>query len=154
MTRIAVLPVMYLYVSLLSSMLLLLLTSSQQLSLSSSGNLRGNNNNNNNNKNKRKRRDRDRPLRFVDRDNNLVLMKALTINYPLSIFTNNNNNNRDWRSPAYRSDELLLLSGQDKPYADIARAQDQEDIWLLLLLLLFCFVVLLLLLLFYCYYNC
>ena len=82
------------------------------------GNLRG----------KRGKR-RDRPNRYADKDNSLVLMKALTINYPLSIFSDIGAS-RNWRSPAYHSKELLELSNNEKPYADIARAQDQEDIWL------------------------
>ena len=99
---------LFVYISSLLSMIC-----SQQ----SGGNLRG----------KRGKR-RDRPNRFIDKDNSLVLMKALTINYPLNIFTDEKSSN--WRSPAYLSKELVEISNNDKPYAEIARAQDQEDIWL------------------------
>eukprot|EP01038_Epipyxis_sp_PR26KG_P008297 gene8297-11228_t len=59
------------------------------------------------------------------------MMKALTINYPLHIFSSIDGQNiRDWRLPARYSKELVDLSSKDKPYVDISQAQDQEDVWL------------------------
>jgi hypothetical protein len=54
--------------------------------------------------------------------------QALTINYPLNLFTSES---KDWRlSRATFNAELQRQSETEKPYLDIARAQDQEDVWL------------------------
>jgi hypothetical protein len=37
---------------------------------------------------------------------------------------------RNWREPGEISTDLIVHSNNGKPYADIARAQDQEDVWL------------------------
>lgn len=75
-----------------------------------------------------RRRNRDRPLDIDGADNGGKLFNALTINYPLSIFDPVNPN--DWRTPAVYSKELEQVSTDEKHYIDIARAQDQEDVWL------------------------
>ena len=54
--------------------------------------------------------------------------QALTINYPLDLFVSDS---KDWRlSRATFDPELVKESENGKPYVDIARAQDQEDVWL------------------------
>ena len=75
------------------------------------------------------RRRKDRPIEInFDKDPNKAMMKALTINYPLHIF--DTNKVHDWRSPGKFSTELESVSNNGKPYKELARAQDQEDIWL------------------------
>lgn len=77
-------------------------------------------------------RRRDRPLRNVARsDGDSSLFKAFTINYPLNIFNVDKKGGKDeWREPGKFSAELSRYSDMDKPYTDLAQAQDQEDIWL------------------------
>jgi hypothetical protein len=54
--------------------------------------------------------------------------QALTINYPLDLFVSDS---KDWRSHRAVYDPALVRESEnDKPYVDIARAQDQEDVWL------------------------
>ena len=75
------------------------------------------------------RRRKDRPIEInLDKDQNKAMMKALTIHYPLHIFDTNKIQN--WLSPGKFSAELERLSNDGKPYKELARAQDQEDIWL------------------------
>lgn len=92
----------------------------------------------------------DRPKKAIAGAENTRL-KAMTVTYPLNLF---GLEVRNWRTPAryvfctrycelfclneshfcssYRySKELVSLSpGQDKPYLELAHAQDQEDVWL------------------------
>lgn len=56
------------------------------------------------------------------------LMRALSINYPLSIFETKNA--VDWRAPATYNAELVRSSEVAKSWKDISQAQDQEDVWL------------------------
>ena len=81
---------------------------------------------------RRGRRERDRPLDIIGKDSDRAMMKALTINYPLHIFSPDGDSGKsiDWRSPGKFSPELKKLSDDGKPYKELARAQDQEDIWL------------------------
>ena len=54
--------------------------------------------------------------------------QALTINYPLDLFLSDS---KDWRMSRATFDPALVRESEnDKPYVDIARAQDQEDVWL------------------------
>jgi len=55
---------------------------------------------------------------------------SLTIAYPMSAFNDLTQKHVDWRTPAVKSGALAARSDEGKPYAYIARAQDQEDIWL------------------------
>lgn len=55
---------------------------------------------------------------------------SLTITFPMEIFTDYSNGGADWKSPAVFSPELKSYSDVDKPYAEFAHAQDQEDVWL------------------------
>lgn len=56
------------------------------------------------------------------------MMRALTINYPLSVFETTNT--VDWRAPATYSTALVRSSETEKSWKDISQAQDQEDVWL------------------------
>jgi hypothetical protein len=47
----------------------------------------------------------------------------------MSAFNDLTQQHVDWRAPAVKSAELAKMS-EKKEYAYIARAQDQEDIWL------------------------
>lgn len=60
------------------------------------------------------------------------MIKALQINYPLSIFTDSldKSDGRNWREPAYLDENLVRESSEEKLYKDIGQAQDQEDVWL------------------------
>lgn len=75
--------------------------------------------------NLRGRRQRRRPPRIAQES-----FSALTITYPMSIFTDYKEGTRDWKLPAYFSPELRQLSEDGSPYTDFAHAQDQEDVWL------------------------
>lgn len=57
---------------------------------------------------------------------------SFTVGYPMGILsdTDKASNDRSWRDSAIRSQELYDLSEDGKPYAYLAKAQDQEDIWL------------------------
>ena len=57
---------------------------------------------------------------------------SFTVGYPMGILsdTDKASSDRSWRDPAIRSQELYDLSEDGKPYAYLAKAQDQEDIWL------------------------
>lgn len=77
---------------------------------------------------KRGRQRRDRPIDLDDHRNDGKLFSALSIMYPLDIF--NIENPKNWRSPGVFDQQLADMSGQDKPYMEISRAQDQEDVWL------------------------
>jgi len=57
------------------------------------------------------------------------MIRALTINYPLSFF-GGENANLDWRSPGVYSEELVRRTESEKSWGDYAQAQDQEDVWL------------------------
>jgi hypothetical protein len=69
---------------------------------------------------------RERPDDLSSRDKG-QLFSALSIMYPLDIF--NADNPKDWRSPGEFSSSLADAS-LSKPYLEISRAQDQEDVWL------------------------
>lgn len=59
------------------------------------------------------------------------LFKALQILYPLRFFNPAIlNSGYDWRSPGVYSKEFADYSTSSKEYVKIARAQDQEDVWL------------------------
>ena len=72
-----------------------------------------------------RRRQRRRPARIAQESFN-----SLTINYPMSVFTDYVDGAKDWKLPAYYSPELKQVSDFGKPYTDYAHAQDQEDVWL------------------------
>lgn len=55
------------------------------------------------------------------------MFNSMSIYYPLSIFSPTYSKN--WRAPGVYSEELAAASA-DKHYVDVARAQDQEDVWL------------------------
>lgn len=55
------------------------------------------------------------------------LMRALTVNYPLSVF---DGKTEDWRKVAVVNSELKLKSSSDKTWIEYSKAQDQEDVWL------------------------
>lgn len=57
------------------------------------------------------------------------MVRALQINYPLSIYTVESAD-VNWRDAAHYNKDLVTMSEDGKPYAEIARAQDQEDVWL------------------------
>lgn len=57
-----------------------------------------------------------------------LMIRALTINYPLSIFETGNTEN--WRDAAKYSSELVISSQNDKSWKEVSQAQDQEDVWL------------------------
>ena len=99
----------------------LIVTTNSQLDIDKQINFRGTG--------RKGRRRKDRPLEInFDKDPNKAMMKALTINYPLHIFGAGNILN--WRSPGEFSADLERVSNDGKPYKELARAQDQEDIWL------------------------
>mmetsp|Transcript_22340 Transcript_22340/g.37375 ORF Transcript_22340/g.37375 Transcript_22340/m.37375 type:complete len:343 (-) Transcript_22340:146-1174(-) len=54
---------------------------------------------------------------------------SLTVTYPMHIF-DITKDTKDWRNPAVKCSELATVSDKGKPYAYLARAQDQEDVWL------------------------
>jgi FkbM family methyltransferase len=56
------------------------------------------------------------------------LFNSLSIHYPLAIFDPVKPN--DWRTPGTYSESLAQISTAEKHYVDLARAQDQEDVWL------------------------
>lgn len=59
------------------------------------------------------------------------MIKALSVKYPLDLFTNTLMGEvRNWREPAYLDKDFIRESKAEKQYADLAQAQDQEDIWL------------------------
>jgi hypothetical protein len=53
--------------------------------------------------------------------------KALTINFPLNLFSHNP---RDWKTKAVYNAGRVERDKSTKPWTQYARAQDQEDIWL------------------------
>jgi hypothetical protein len=77
---------------------------------------------------RKRRKDRNRPVDLNNNENNGKLFNALSIHYPLNIF--DPVNPRNWRKPGVYSAELEHESTVDKYYLDVARAQDQEDVWL------------------------
>lgn len=77
--------------------------------------------------NMRGARNAPKPIKGRRRESGGSLFRSLTINYPLSMFKLDA---PDWRSKAAFSSELASLSSSEKPYLDIARAQDQEDVWI------------------------
>lgn len=74
---------------------------------------------------KKKKRGKRQPIKIKPG----AMLQALTINYPLSMF-NVDATAKNWRDKAVFDKDLKRLSDSDKPYTDIARAQDLEDIWL------------------------
>lgn len=77
---------------------------------------------------RRRRKDRSRPIDMTHRDNSGRLFNSLAIYYPLSIFSPTSTKN--WRDPGVYSEELAAVSSSEKHYVELARAQDQEDVWL------------------------
>jgi len=77
---------------------------------------------------RRQRREKDRPIDLNFNNDENTMMKSLTINYPLHIFSPNGIS--DWRKPGHFSSDLEKVSSNGKPYKELARAQDQEDVWL------------------------
>jgi len=63
---------------------------------------------------------------------NRAQANSFTVGYPMGILsdTDKAGNDKNWRDPAVRSQALYDLSEDGKPYAYLAKAQDQEDIWL------------------------
>lgn len=56
---------------------------------------------------------------------------SFTVAYPMDILTDTGNHfEKDWRATAVKDQQLADLSDDGKPYAYLAKAQDQEDIWL------------------------
>ena len=64
--------------------------------------------------------------------NNKAQDNSFTVGYPMGILSDTDKASKDknWRDPAVKSQELYDLSENGKPYAFLAKAQDQEDIWL------------------------
>ncbi len=60
-------------------------------------------------------------------DDPKVLMSAVTIRYPMNIF---DGSSRDWRGKGVYSQKLVDSSEHEKTWTTVARAQDQEDVWL------------------------
>lgn len=57
---------------------------------------------------------------------------SFTVAFPMGLLSDSANSpiEKNWRSPAVRSQELYDRSEDGKPYAYLSKAQDQEDIWL------------------------
>lgn len=75
-----------------------------------------------------KKRKPNSPQKFDQSENGGKLFNSLSIHYPLAIFDPVKSNN--WRTPGTYSEHLAQVSTAEKHYVDLARAQDQEDVWL------------------------
>jgi hypothetical protein len=63
---------------------------------------------------------------------NTVQANSFTVAYPMAILSDTDSRSveKNWRTPGYKCNDLVSDSDNGKPYAYLAKAQDQEDIWL------------------------
>lgn len=73
-------------------------------------------------------RGRNKPADINANEDPKVLMNAVTIRYPMNIF--DGSISHDWRNTATYNQKLVDNSEHDKSWTSLARAQDQEDVWL------------------------